>query len=229
MAQTAVVVVAAGASARMGAPKAFLVLGDRPVLAHALSPFLTHPQVVEVVVVLAAGAEARFRDEVLPRLPTASLGVTTGGPTRQASVRAGLAALRSAAACVLVHDGARPFVSKALIDRVLEAAQTHGGAVPALPPVDSLKRVDAQGFVREAVSRAGLVRVQTPQGFRREVLVRALEAAARAGEVFGDEAGAVTRYGGVPVRAVPGEPFNLKLTTPADLKLAAGLLRAGVL
>ncbi len=207
--------------------KVFLELAGRPVLAHALQAFDAHPGVCELVVVLAAGEDAVFEREVASRLGLDKpLRLAVGGATRQASALSGLHAARAEAPLVLVHDGARPFVPRALIDRMLAAAAAHGAAVPGVPVRDSLKRADAGGSVVDSPDRDDLYLAQTPQGFERALLLRSLERAEAAGDVFSDDASAVARYGRVPARLVPGDPTNLKVTTPFDLHLAACLLQA---
>src|SRR6187200_1570673 len=163
-----------------------------------------------VMVVTAAERVASVR--ALPWLP-ADVGVIAGGERRQDSVAAGVRA--TDAEVVLVHDAARPLASSSLADRVAEAASTHGAAIPVLPVPDSLKRV-ADGIVTAAVDRSGVVRAQTPQGARRELLLRAVDALAAGPETFGDEAELLSRHG-VPVAVVPGEPAALKVTDQADL------------
>jgi len=145
-----------------------------------------------------------------------------GGERRRDSVRAGLDAL---ADCdyVVVHDGARPLVTKALIDAALAGARETGAALCAVPVSDTVKRTDDAGLVRSTVSRAGLWLAQTPQAFRTELLLRAHEAT----EIDATDDAALVELLGEPVRVVMGSPRNLKVTTPADLRLAEALLAAG--
>jgi 2-C-methyl-D-erythritol 4-phosphate cytidylyltransferase len=131
----------------------------------------------------------------------------------------GLAALDPACEVVLVHDAARPFVTRELLDVVIAAARSGVGAVPAVPVADTLKESDAHGAVRRTVPRDGLWRAQTPQGFPRELLARAHAEARAAGVTGTDDAFLVERLGGT-VRLVPGDPRNLKITTADDLALA---------
>jgi len=209
---------------RVEESKVYACVAERPLLAHALLAFDRHPDVAQVVFVVAAGDEAQLRRDVLERFPPQTpFEITSGGATRQDSVRCGLACVEQDVSLVLVHDGARPFVSKAVIDRVLAAAQTWGAAVPVVALNDSVKRVDATGYVVESPDRTQLFRAQTPQGFRLDVLRRSLEAATEAGRTFSDDAAAVQHYEGLHAKTVPGDPRNLKVTTPFDLALAACL------
>jgi 2-C-methyl-D-erythritol 4-phosphate cytidylyltransferase len=217
------ILVAAGRGERMGAsrPKAFLVLGGRPLLLRAAHAFEATAEVAGLVAVVPAGEEGATRD--LLRLVPKLKAVVAGGATRQDSVRAGLAALpRDFDGVVLVHDAARALVEPELIAAVARAAAETGAAIPVLPLVDTIKRVRA-GRVAETLDRAELAAAQTPQGFRRALLVEACDRAAREGAALTDEAMAVERLGHA-VAAVPGSARNLKITTPQDLALAEQLL-----
>jgi 2-C-methyl-D-erythritol 4-phosphate cytidylyltransferase len=221
------VLVAAGRGERMGGsrPKAFLVLGGRPLLLRAAQAFEATAEVEGIIAVVPAGEEAAAGDllRLMPKLEA----VVAGGATRQDSVRAGLAALPPGFdGIVLVHDAARALVEPALISAIARAAAETGAAVPILPLVDTIKRVHG-GVVRETVDRAELGAAQTPQGFRRALLVEAYDRADRERAVLTDEAMAVERLGR-PVAAVPGSPRNVKITTPHDLRWAEQLLAAVV-
>ncbi|MDR7519815.1 MAG: 2-C-methyl-D-erythritol 4-phosphate cytidylyltransferase [Armatimonadota bacterium] len=215
------IIVAAGASTRLPGevPKPFLPLGGRWVLERALAAFEATASIERVVVVVGtahvAPARARLRGKVGA--------VVAGGPDRRDSVAAGLEALPDAG-WVVVHDGARPFVTPALIDRVLEAARRSGAATAGLPVTDTLKEVTGDR-VRRTVDRSTLWAVQTPQAFRGEVL---REAHRRIGwsQPVTDDAELVERLG-TEVVVVPGDPGNLKITTPQDLELARRLVETG--
>ncbi len=216
-ADTVAIVLAAGSSSRMGgADKIWADLGGRPVLAHSLAVFAAMPRVARLVVV----APPERHEAIRALAPAgAALVCVAGGARRQDSVAAGLAAAGEAA-FVLVHDGARPLVTAEVAARVLEAAERDGAAIPVVAVVDTIKRVDADGRVLETVDRAALRAVQTPQGFAAAVLRRAhLEVT----EDATDDASMVERLG-LPVATVPGDPENLKVTTPADLVLARAWL-----
>ena len=204
----------------MGAPrpKAFLVLGGRPLLLRAAHAFEATAEVEGIVAVVPAGEEAAARD--LLRLVPKLKAVVAGGATRQDSVRAARPA--GFDGIVLVHDAARALVEPALIAAVARAAAETGAAIPLLPLVDTIKRVRG-GRVAETLDRAELAAAQTPQGFRRALLVEAYERAAQDRVTVTDEAMAVERLGR-PVAAVPGSARNLKITTPHDLAWAEQLL-----
>ena len=163
----AVVIVAAGAGVRAGPgePKQFRPILGVPMLLRALRPFLSHPEVDHVVVTLPAG-HAEHPPEWLGKLTGDRLRVVAGGRTRSDSVRAGLGALGRDVEIVLVHDGARPFVSRETIDGVIARARAGVGAIAAIPVGDTIKDVEQERITR-TVARERLWRAQTPQGFPR--------------------------------------------------------------
>jgi len=209
------IVVAGGAGTRFGDRKQFSLLGDRPVLEWAVEA--CRPSSAGVVLVVPAdrcGADHHGADTVV-----------AGGPTRADSVRRGLAAVPDDAEVIVVHDAARPLASPRLFAAVLSAVGADGvdGAVPGVPPSDTIKAVDGAGNVTGTLDRSTLVAVQTPQAFRAPVLRRAH---ARADPGATDDAMLVEALGGT-VRVVPGEPANLKITGPDDIGVAERLLASG--
>jgi 2-C-methyl-D-erythritol 4-phosphate cytidylyltransferase len=211
------VVAAAGDGRRLGheLPKAFVKLGGRPLLAHAIELFEAHPRVERMVVVVPEGWEeptALLADELAAGKVAASV---AGGATRALSVAAGLAEVSESATAILVHDAARPFASDDLVDRVLDALEAAEGAVPGLALADTVKRVGG-GAVVETLDRGELRAVQTPQAFRAEALQRAYAGAAADIEAATDCAQLVERAGGRVV-VVDGEAANAKITGPDDL------------
>ena len=225
----AAVLVAAGNGSRLGhpLPKAFVAVGGVPLVVHAARSLLASGDVSMLVVVAPSGHVDEAR-ALLAGLPGRVV-VVAGGAARQASVAAGLAALPDEADVVLVHDAARPFAPVELVRRVVAAVRAgHPAVVPALPVTDTVKRVgpgDGTGEpVLETVPRGPLRAVQTPQGFARDVLVAAHAAAAAGAHdeatAASDDAGLV-EAGGVPVWVVPGDERAGKITTAADLAVAA--------
>ena len=212
------VIVAAGAGLRAGPgePKAWRVLGGKPIVRWSVEGMLA-AGAREVVVVVATD-RLGHTDEALTGL--AGWTAVAGGATRAASVRAGLAALTDAGDdAVLIHDAARPFVAKAHVDQLIAALDEADGAIPTLPVPDTLKR--GEGMVTATVSREGLQRAQTPQAFRRGKLVAAYRDWP-AGEEPTDDASVVERAGG-RVAMVEGDPMLMKLTFPEDFMLAEQL------
>jgi len=220
-----VVVVAAGAGLRAGPgePKQFRPVHGVPMLLRALRAFTSHPDVEQVVVVLPVGYAAR-PPEWLARLVGPRLRPVTGGASRAQSVRAGLNALAARASVVLVHDGARPFVSRETIDAVIAKARTGVGAVAAVPLGDTLKEVVEGARIRRTVARERLWRAQTPQGFPRTMLERAYGEVDSADPVPTDD-GELCERAGFPVEVVPDTPHNFKVTTAEDLRIAEALAR----
>jgi 2-C-methyl-D-erythritol 4-phosphate cytidylyltransferase len=221
-----VIVVAAGRGTRLGGetPKQYLPIAGIPMVLRALRPFVSHPEVEQVVLVLPPDDAAAPPDFL--RALGAGLTVVAGGAERADSVAAGLAALPGSCTTVLVHDAARPFVERRVIDAVIAHARAGEGALAAIPVSDTLKEAapDDATRVGRTVPRDGLWRAQTPQGFPRAVLERAHSAAGRDRSAATDDAGLVERLG-LRVRLVPDSPRNLKVTTPEDLALAELLAR----
>ena len=220
-----VVVVAAGQGLRAGggAPKQFRPIAGVPMLLRALRPFTAHPDVAQVVVVLPADIVAAPPDW-LAELGGGMLTCVAGGEERTDSVRNGITALRAECTMVLVHDGARPFIERALIDRVIARARGGAGVVPALMVSDTLKKVTGTSAeVAETVSRDGLYRAQTPQAFPVAMLHKAFAARTSAGYVPTDEASLVEATNSGVVVLVEGSALNLKITTPDDFVLAEAI------
>ena len=214
------IVVAAGQGTRIGGvPKQYRLLAGVPILLRALRPFAAHPDVAHVVLVLPP-ADAANPPPFLADLAGYGLTLAPGGRERSHSVAAGLAALSPACAIVLVHDGARPFVEPGVIEAVIREARAGVGALAAVPVTDTVKEVSpADHRVVRTLSREGLWRAQTPQGFPRALLVDAHERACREGITATDDASLVERLGGT-VRVVPDSSSNLKITTLEDLAWA---------
>ena len=217
---TIALVVAGGRGTRFGGgvPKQYQPLGGRPVLRHSIEAFLAHPAVDGVQVVIHADDRARY-DAAVAGLPLPA--PVTGGATRQSSVLAGLEALAGREpGRVLIHDAARPFVDRRIIDRTLTALESNVGVAAALQQADSLKR-GRDGQITESVDRTDLWRAQTPQAFRYDEILAAHHAAA--GAEHTDDA-AVAAAAGVAVALVDGSEDNFKITSPADLARAELLL-----
>jgi 2-C-methyl-D-erythritol 4-phosphate cytidylyltransferase/2-C-methyl-D-erythritol 2,4-cyclodiphosphate synthase len=209
--RTAVIIVAAGRGTRMGGevPKQWQLLARKPVLAHTIAAFAG----MQVVVVIHPDDRARAKDLGVP--------LVEGGATRDASVLAGLQALEGTGVeAVLIHDGARPLVSRALVNRLVAALEVHDGAAPALAVTDALWR-GASGLVSGTVDRAGLFRAQTPQAFRLAPIL----AAHRAHPGGAADDVEVARAAGLDVAIVEGEETNLKLTYPGDFARAEAILK----
>jgi len=188
------------------------------VLRRSLEAFLAHPAIDYVVAVVAAD-DSRYGD-VAPQNNPKLRPPVPGGETRQESVRRGLEALSALSPeHVLIHDGARPFVSAGVIGRVVAALGAADAVIPALPVPATLKAVDGAGRVTATVPRAGLRAAETPQGFRFDAILAAHRKAAAEGRDCTDDA-AVAEWSGIPVTVVDGEAANIKLTTSEDIAMA---------
>jgi 2-C-methyl-D-erythritol 4-phosphate cytidylyltransferase len=217
----AVLVPAAGAGVRLGpgAPKALRLLAGEPLLVHAVRRIAAAPS-VRTIVVAAPPADAEAVRLLLASV--AELTVVVGGATRQSSVAAALAAVPAGPEIVLVHDAARALVPPVLVESVAATIRAgHDAVIPVLPVIDTIKEVSVDGMVLGTVDRSALRAVQTPQGFRRAILVAAHAAAV---DALTDDAGLVEKQG-IPVTCVPGSVYAMKITQPLDLALAEHLLR----
>ena len=226
----AALIVAAGRGARAATdatqPKQYCEIGGAPMLTRTLSAFAAHPGVDDILVVihpddvaLYGAASTAFTSDILPAV--------MGGARRQDSVRLGLEALAGEPPDrVLIHDAARPFADAGLITRVIDALATSPGALPCLPVTDTLKR-EADGRVAGTVSRAGLFRAQTPQGFDFQSILTAHRAAARDSTLDFTDDTSVAEWFGLNVAIVEGSEDNRKLTTAEDLMIAGRLMQQG--
>ena len=214
MARIAVIIVAAGRGHRFGGdmPKQYLEVHQQPLVRHAVQVFLDHPA-IDLILPVIHPDDADILANALDGLDY--LEPVAGGAARQDSVRNGLEALASSAPdYVLVHDAARPMVAPALIDRVIEALQDTPGVIPGIAVVDTLKRADDDGIITDSVSRDGLWRAQTPQGFKYADLLAAHRSVI--GQELTDDA-AVMEASGHRIAVVLGDENNIKVTTPDDL------------
>ncbi|HYT83622.1 MAG TPA: 2-C-methyl-D-erythritol 4-phosphate cytidylyltransferase [Gemmatimonadales bacterium] len=219
-----VVLVAAGAGVRAGPgePKQFRAILGVPMLLRALRPFTSHPEVLHVIVALPP-AYAERPPEWLGKLRGDRLGLVAGGVLRADSVRAGLRALSPEAGVVLVHDAARPFVSRDTIDVVIGRARGGVGAVAAIPLSDTVKEVVEEHRIAKTVARDHLWRAQTPQGFPRAMLDTAYAQLVTRDPPTDDAE--VCERAGFPVEVVTDSPHNVKVTTADDFRIAEALAR----
>ena len=215
------------AKGKKAAPsKQFTELGGTPILTHTLRKFAAVPEVSEIYIALRKNEISGFRtrlEKAEKSIQQKKICLVEGGEHRQQSVANALAAVAAAPDdIVLVHDAVRPFVTPAIIEDVIRAAQKYGAAIAGFPAVDTVKQVErtADGAVITAtVPRERVVMAQTPQGFRYDVIKKAFDEATADGFMGTDEASLVERSGH-PVAVVMGSTQNIKITTPADLELA---------
>ena len=219
------VIVAAGSSERMGSDKLTAELGGMPVLARTLRTFEACPLVAEIVVVTRADRIEEIA-ELCRQFEISKVSkVLAGGATRVESALVGVSEVEPKLDLIAIHDGARPLVTVELIERTIRAAQAYHAAVPVIPSTDTLKIVDAKGFVAGTVDRASTFRVQTPQVFKAEFIKGALTKAMEKELPLTDDCSAVEMMG-VKTVTVPGDEDNIKLTTPRDMILAEAILKA---
>jgi 2-C-methyl-D-erythritol 4-phosphate cytidylyltransferase / 2-C-methyl-D-erythritol 2,4-cyclodiphosphate synthase len=227
----AVIIVAAGRGTRAAGadqkPKQYVEIGGKAVLTRSIEAFLEHGRIDLVQPVIHPDDQALYEAATSALRSPKLLAPVAGGENRQRSVLAGLEALQQAGpADVLIHDAARPFIAASVIDRVLDALQSADGVLAALPLSDTLK-VERDGEVTRTISREGLWRAQTPQGFHFRAILEAHRAAALAGrEDFTDDA-SIAEWHGLAVAIVMGAERNVKLTTREDFELADHLLGIG--
>lgn len=216
------VIVAAGSSTRMGTPKQFIPLGGRPLIAHTLAAFEQCTAIGEIVVVAQEDHHARLREIAETYGITKLSAIVYGGSTRQQSVRRGVDVCH--ADYVAIHDGARPLVTPAIIERVIQGAVQYGAATAAVHTKDTVKIADENGMVIETPDRTALWNVQTPQIFEKALYERAFEYAAAQGLDLTDDCQLIEAIG-EPVKLVEGSNTNIKITTPEDVPFAEELLR----
>lgn len=221
-----VVIVAGGAGSRVGGQelKQFRWVAGKPMLLHSVQAFMARADVVTVVCVLPAPL-AGDPPPWLFQCDVDRLMISIGGRTRQQSVANGLDDLPDEADFVLIHDAARPLVTSGAISRVIDAVRRDGAAIAALPLADTVKEVDECGRIAHTLDRAKLWRAQTPQGFRRELIVRAHREGAAAKVDATDDAALCERLG-IPVTVVRGSERALKITEETDFARAEALFNS---
>jgi 2-C-methyl-D-erythritol 4-phosphate cytidylyltransferase len=214
----AVIVPAAGTGSRFGGglPKQFQSLAGKPLIQHVIERFLLDDQVTRVIVPVAEVLLANVKN-------SDRVSFVAGGETRQQSVIRGLAEAEDVE-LIAVHDAARPLFSIEMFHAVVEAARVFGAALPVIPVTDTIHLMNSDSTVAQTLDRTMLAAAQTPQCFRADLLRDILARAEAEGIDGTDEAGLAARFGH-RVRAVPGDPRNLKITVPEDLAIAESYLQ----
>ncbi len=226
MATFAVILPAAGKSSRFHDKhykKPFALLDDRAVWLHSAERFLNRDDVKQTILVIAPEDREEFFFKFGANVAILGIDVVDGGAERSDSVAHALARVKPEIDFVAVHDAARPCLANEWIDAVFAAAEKSGAAILATPVISTLKRVGADRIIQETVARQNLWEAQTPQVFRRDLLVKAHAQADSSTAT--DDAELVQRFGH-PVSIVPGSPINIKITTRDDLRFAAFALKA---
>jgi len=220
------IIVAAGGGVRLGSnvPKAFVKIAGRTMLSYSLATVRQINSIEELVITVPEGFENAARAEVAAAGLGIPVKITVGGIERQDSVRIALELTSAESDLVIVHDAARPLATPEIFDACLNAASRAGGAIAAIPVSDTLKRV-ADSTITATIARAGLWQAQTPQAFRRAVLVAAHQRAVREKIAATDDADLVERTS-ARVEVVEASTTNIKITTPADLAIAEAIIAA---
>lgn len=221
-----VIIPAAGQGKRFGAGtnKAFVLLAGKTILERTVTAFSDLLEIGEIIIVVAPDEVDEIKRQVkfYPRQDI--IKVVAGGSERQYSVENALAAICDDAEIVLIHDGARPLISRRVIHQVIKAVRDNSAAIVAVPVKDTIKVVDSGGFVTSTPTRSELWAVQTPQGFKRGLLIQAYRKAREENFLGTDDSSLVERLG-IPVKIIPGEYENIKITTPEDLPMANMILQ----
>jgi 2-C-methyl-D-erythritol 4-phosphate cytidylyltransferase len=216
------IIVAAGASERMGFDKVFAPIGGKAVIAYTIEAFERTPCVDEIILVGRSDSLPEFRKLLLAKTKVSN--IVPGGVERHDSVRAGLGQLNSKSDFVAVHDAARPMITPEKIERVFQSCRAHGAASLAEPITDTLKRAEVDLIVSGSVDRQQLYAMQTPQIFKRDLLEHAYRKAAEENIAVTDEVSAVELLG-QKIVLVPNHDFNFKITYPRDFLLAEFVLK----
>ncbi len=223
--RTVAIVVAAGKGKRMGlVDKPFLLLEKKPLLTYGLLTLENSSFVGEVILVVEKNKISKAKELIKKYHISKVKEIVAGGKTRQGSVASGLRKMNSFSNFVLIHDGARPFLTGELIKRVILGAKRYKAAVPGLPLSDTIKKVENSSFISSTLNRKSLWTVQTPQVFKAEIIQKAYLQAEK-DHFWGTDSASLVERIGIPVKIIKGDPYNIKITTKDDFLLAKGLLK----
>jgi len=220
-----VVIPAAGQGKRMNTRinKQYLILNDRPVLAHTIDLFFHHPGIAQLVVVVREDEMDYCRQKIIDKYFNSSVKLVAGGKTRRQSVFAGLKAFSPAIDYVIIHDGSRPLLPRNLIDETIEAVVEHRAITMGVNLKDTIKKTDDQGFVLETPLRSELVSIQTPQAFAYKIIMQAHREVPE--NIMVTDDASLVEHLGLPVKVIRGSYENIKITTPMDLVIAETILK----
>jgi len=220
------IIAAAGQGRRMGGQgKQFKDLEGKPIVGWVLTVFEQSSLIDKIIFVVNEGDFKKAKETVEALKIKKIKKIIEGGKERQDSVLLGLKEVKSDTDIVIVHDGARPFVTKEIISRAVNDAKEHGATVVAVPAIDTVKASKKGNFVGETVDRSNLWLIQTPQAFKYKIIKEAYERAAKINYKATDDSKLVERMG-IPVKITKGSYENIKITTPDDLMVARGILKA---
>ncbi|CAN2050287.1 2-C-methyl-D-erythritol 4-phosphate cytidylyltransferase [Candidatus Magnetomoraceae bacterium gMMP-1] len=224
---TIAVIVAAGSGLRMKMklPKQYIEMDGRPILWHTLKVFGKCPEIEKIFLVVPEKDHDYCFNKIVNLLKLSQdIQIVSGGKTRQDSVYNGLKAIKNHNDLVIIHDGVRPFVNEKQISACIHSAQKHGAAILARPAYDTLKRLDESKNIVQTIERKEIWLAQTPQTFQYDLILKAYKMAYKEGVKATDDAMLVERIG-YPVKVIEGSQYNIKITTPEDLKIASALLK----
>lgn len=206
-------------------PKQYLLLSGLPVLVRALRPFQDSPSINEIIIAIPEEDIEPVKKNILERYRLSKVNhVIAGGKERQDSIRNALACIDDETEIIVIHDGVRPLVTTDMIELVIDRAGKLGAVTTGIEVRDTVKRVDKTGKIEETLSRDGLWLTQTPQAFKREVIMAAYRAAYEEG-FYGTDDASLVEKAGIPVWMIPGDRENLKVTTQEDMILCELILQ----
>ncbi|HOP86329.1 MAG TPA: 2-C-methyl-D-erythritol 4-phosphate cytidylyltransferase [Syntrophorhabdaceae bacterium] len=220
------IVLAGGAGKRMGAPtnKQFLLLDNKPIIAHTLQVFEECKPVDGVYLVVNQKDLPVIQEEILEQYRfNKVIKLVIGGRLRQDSVKNGLDAIENPCDIVIIHDGARPFITPSFIEKGIYLMEMFDAIIPALPVKETIKVISKEGFVLKTLDRDSLWQVQTPQTFKYELIVKAYREG-MAKKLYGYDDATFIESIGKKIKVIEGSPYNIKITTPEDLIMARGIL-----
>ena len=224
--RTLAIILAGGAGKRMGTAtkKQFLLLDSKPIIVRTLQVFEECRPVDGVYLVVNQKDLPVMQEEILETYKfNKVLKLVIGGRLRQDSVKNGLEAIENPCDIVIIHDGARPFVSPSFIEKGIFLMEMFDAVIPALPVKDTIKTVSKEGFVMKTLERDYLWNVQTPQTFKYELILKAYREGMNK-KLYGYDDATFLEHMGKKVKVIEGSPYNIKITTPEDLIIAKGML-----
>jgi 2-C-methyl-D-erythritol 4-phosphate cytidylyltransferase len=224
--RTLAIILAGGAGKRMGATtnKQFLLINNKPIIVHTLEIFENCRSIDNIFLVVNQKDLPVIQKEILETYRFNKVTkLVIGGRLRQDSVRNGLEAIENPCDIVVIHDGARPFVSPSFIEKGIFLMEMFDAVIPGIPARDTIKAVSKEGFVSKTLPRDSLWQVQTPQTFKYELIMKAYREG-MAKKLYGFDDATFVEHLGKKVKVIEGSPYNMKITTPEDLIIAQGIL-----
>ncbi len=221
------IIVAAGKGKRMeqNYNKQYIHLEGKPIVAHTLQHFEDHPEIDEIVIVVGEGEVEFCRENIVEKYNLSKVKIIVeGGKERYHSVYNGIKAVSKACEVVLIHDGARPFVTGEIINESIASANAYGCSIVGMPVKDTIKIINEEGFVKDTPKRENLWLVQTPQTFKKEIILQAHQKREIENLSVTDDAMLVEALGG-RVKMIRGSYENIKITTPEDLEIGQAILK----